>query len=98
MTGADSYDQTFKTDKNGEIYIEGPRIGEYTVSEVSDSVSAGYILPADKQATVKVGATTPLRCTTSFGTPRKTGDEFNLALWGKPCGCFRSGVQAFLAS
>ena len=58
VTGADGYDQTFKTDKNGEIYIEGLRIGEYTVSEVSDSVSAGYILPADKQATVKVGATT----------------------------------------
>ena len=41
VTGADGYDQTFKTDKNGEIYIEGLRIGEYTVSEVSDSVSAG---------------------------------------------------------
>lgn len=28
-----------------------------TVSEVSDKASAGYILPADKQATVKVNAT-----------------------------------------
>ena len=52
MTGVD-YDQTFKTDKNGEIVIEGLRIGDYTVSEVSDKASAGYILPADKQAVMK---------------------------------------------
>ena len=81
VTGADGYDQTFKTDKDGEIFIEGLRIGEYTVSEVNDSVSAGYILPADKQATVKVGATTIVRCTTSFGIPRKRAMTLIL-----PCG------------
>lgn len=43
VTGTNGYDQTFKTDKNGEIFIEGLRIGEYTVSEVSDSVSSGYL-------------------------------------------------------
>ena len=36
VTGANGYDQTFKTDKNGEIHIEGLRVGDYTVSEVSD--------------------------------------------------------------
>ena len=81
VTGADGYDQTFKTDKNGEIFIEGLRIGEYTVSEVSDSVSAGYILPADKQATVKVGATTIVEMHNELRDTPKTGDEFNLALW-----------------
>lgn len=81
VTGANGYDQTFKTDKNGEIYIEGLRIGEYTVSEVSDSVSAGYILPADKQATVKVGATTIVEMHNELRDTPKTGDEFNLALW-----------------
>ena len=81
VTGADGYDQTFKTDKNGEIYIEGLRIGEYTVSEVNDSVSAGYILPADKQATVKVGATTIVEMHNELRDTPKTGDEFNLALW-----------------
>ena len=40
VTGKD-YDQTFTTDANGEILIEGLRIGEYTVSEVSDDASAG---------------------------------------------------------
>ena len=43
VTGANGYDQTFVTDKNGEIFIEGLRIGEYVISEVSDNASAGYI-------------------------------------------------------
>ena len=81
VTGADGYDQTFKTDKNGKIFIEGLRIGEYTVSEVNDSVSAGYILPADKQATVKVGATTIVEMHNELRDTPKTGDDFNLALW-----------------
>ena len=81
VTGANGYDQTFKTDKNGEIYLEGLRIGEYTVSEVNDSVSAGYILPADKQATVKVGATTIVEMHNELRDTPKTGDDFNLALW-----------------
>ena len=81
VTGADGYDQTFKTDKNGEIFIEGLRIGEYTVSEVNDSVSAGYILPTDKQATVKVGATTIVEMHNELRDTPKTGDDFNLALW-----------------
>ena len=81
VTSADGYDQTFKTDKNGEIFIDGLRIGEYTVSEVSDSAAAGYILPADKQATVKTGATTIVEMHNEFRDTPKTGDDFNLGLW-----------------
>ena len=81
VTSADGYDQTFKTDKNGEIFIDGLRIGEYTVSEVSDSASAGYILPADKQATVKTDATTIVEMHNEFRDAPKTGDDFNLGLW-----------------
>ena len=80
VTGVD-YDQTFKTDKNGEIVIEGLRIGDYTVSEVSDKASAGYILPADKQAMVKVDATTIVQMHNEFRDTPKTGDDFNLGLW-----------------
>ena len=81
VTSADGYDQTFKTDKNGEIFIEGLRIGEYTVSEVSDSASAGYILPADKQATVKTDSITIVEMHNEFRDTPKTGDDFNLGLW-----------------
>lgn len=80
VTGTD-YDKTFKTDKNGEIFIEGLRIGEYTVSEVNDKTSAGYILPADKQATIKVDATTVVQMHNEFRDTPKTGDDFNPALW-----------------
>ena len=49
VTGVD-YDQTFKTDKNGEIVIEGLRIGDYTVSEVSDKLPQDIsCLPINRQ-------------------------------------------------
>ena len=80
VTGTD-YDKTFKTDKNGEIFIENLRIGEYTVSEVNDKASAGYILPADKQVTVKVDATAIVQMHNEFRDTPKTGDDFNLGLW-----------------
>ena len=82
ITGANGYDQTFKTDKNGEIVIENLRIGEYTISEVSDKASANYILPAEKQATVKVGATTIVQMHNELRDTPKTGDDFNPFLWG----------------
>ena len=80
VTGV-NYDQTFTTDKNGEILIENLRIGEYTVSEVNDKASAGYILPADKQATVQAGATTIVQMHNELRDTPKTGDDFNAALW-----------------
>ena len=81
VTGTNGYDQTFKTDKNGEIFIEGLRIGEYTVSEASDSVSSGYILPADKQVTIKVDETATVEMHNELRETPKTGDDFNPALW-----------------
>ena len=81
VTGVNGYDKTFTTDRNGEIFVEDLRIGEYTVSEVSDKASAGYILPADKQLTIKVGATTIVQMHNEFRDTPKTGDDFNPALW-----------------
>ena len=52
-----------------------------TVSEVNDKASAGYILPADKQATIKVDATTVVQMHNEFRDTPKTGDDFNPALW-----------------
>ena len=39
ITGANGYDETFVTDENGEIHVE-LRVGDYTVSEVSNEASA----------------------------------------------------------
>lgn len=41
----ENYDETFTTDENGEIFIENLRVGEYLITEVEDSVSAGYKRP-----------------------------------------------------
>ena len=82
VIGNNGYDQTFTTDKNGEIIIEGLRIGEYTVSEVSDKASSGYILPADQKVTVKTGETVTVTMHNELRDTPKTGDDFNPALWG----------------
>lgn len=58
VTGANGYDEIFTTDKNGEILIDNIRVGEYVVSEVANSASAGYTRPADKKCAVIANSTT----------------------------------------
>ncbi len=94
VTGV-GYDQTFKTDKNGEISIEGLRIGEYTVSEVNDKAAAEYILPADKQAAVRTGETTVVQMFNELRDTPKTGDDFNAVLWGSLAVLSAVGAGAF---
>lgn len=77
VTGTNGYDETFKTDKNGEILIENLRIGEYHIAEVSDKVSAGYILADDKDATVKADATTIVKMHNEKKKTPKTSDNIN---------------------
>jgi len=88
VTGVNGYDSTFTTDKNGEISIDGLRIGEYTVSEVSDNVSAGYILPADKKVTVKVGETVEIEMHNELRDTPKTGDDRKTSLWVALAGAY----------
>ena len=47
-----SFSKIYTTDKNGIIRINDLRAGEYTIHEVKDSASAGYLLPEDKQLTI----------------------------------------------
>ena len=76
-----SYDKTFVTDKNGEILIEGLRIGEYTVSEVVDGVSSAYSRPSDKKANVMTDSTTIVEMHNILIDNPKTGDESKVGLW-----------------
>ena len=94
VTGVNGYDSTFTTDKNGEISIDGLRIGEYTVSEVSDNVSAGYILPADKKVTVKVGETVEIEMHNELRDTPKTGDDRKTSLWVALAGASALGIVA----
>lgn len=81
VTGPNGYSEVFTTDGNGEILIENLRVGEYTVSEVSDGVSTAYVLPADKTASVFEGAVTTVEMHNELRDTPKTGDDRNPALW-----------------
>lgn len=84
VTGANGYDRVFQTDAEGVILIEGLRIGDYTVSEVQDGSSDGYLLPADKTASVFEGAVTEVEMHNekkpTLEVPQ-TGDNSHAALW-----------------
>ena len=85
ITG-ENYDEVFTTDANGEIFVENLRIGKYTVTEVEDSVSAGYKRPdpfeielaSDETLTVNVHND---KVTTDHPGSPKTGDNSHMALW-----------------
>ena len=47
-----TFSKIYTTDKNGIIRINDLRAGEYTIHEVKDEASAGYLLPEDKQLTI----------------------------------------------
>ncbi len=81
VTGPNGYEQVFTTDKNGEIFIENLRIGDYRVSEVSDNASAAYVLPADKIVTITEGTVAKVEMHNELRDTPKTGDDSNPALW-----------------
>lgn len=92
ITGTNGYDVTLETDENGEIFIEGLRIGDYTISEVNNGASANYVLPADKQATVQTGSTTIVEMHNTLRDTPKTGDSSNLGLWIALAGLSAVGI------
>ena len=92
VTRANGYDQTFKTDKNGEIHIEGLRVGDYTVSEVSDGASASYVLPADKTVTILADKTTVAQMHNELRDTPKTGDDSKPWLWMALMGVSAAGA------
>lgn len=99
VTGANGYDQVFQTDAEGVILIEGLRIGDYTVSEVRDGSSDGYLLPADKTASIFEGAVTEVEMHNekkpALEVPQ-TGDNSHMALWLSLLGISGIGAAAIL--
>ena len=87
VTGENGYDQIFKTNANGEIIIEGLRLGKYTVSEVSDDISAGYILAEDVTVTIEADKEVVAEMHNEkkpepeHPDSPQTGDNSNIGLW-----------------
>lgn len=94
VQGANGYDKSFVTDEKGEIRVEGMRVGDYTVSEVSDSASASYVLPADKTVTIYADKTTVAEMHNELRDTPKTGDDSNPWLWIALMGASAAGAAA----
>ena len=94
ITGANGYEIILETDENGEIFIEGLRIGDYTVSEMNNSASSMYVLPDDKTATVKSGATTIVEMHNVARETPNTGEPDNLSLVLTLMGLSTLGIAA----
>ena len=94
ITGANGYEIILETDENGEIFIEGLRIGDYTVSEMNNFASSMYVLPDDKTATVKSGATTIVEMHNVVRETPNTGEPDNLSLVLTLIGLSTLGIAA----
>ena len=81
VTSENGYDETFTTDKNGEIFIEDIRLGTYTISEIANGASSNYIMPAAKTANVTADATTVVEMHNILRETPKTGDTRMPGLW-----------------
>jgi len=81
ITGPNGYDEVFVTDENGEIIIEGLRLGEYNISEVRNEISAKYSIPADKMATVFADSVTIVEMYNVLYDSPQTGDGADLSYW-----------------
>ena len=100
VTGPNGYSVTMKTNENGEIFLEGLRIGEYIISEISDDASASYILPEDKLASVQENSVTIVEMHNEKQPQDvpKTGDQTNLIFWILLLGTAAAGAGICLAA
>lgn len=81
VTGPNGYEQTFTTDETGVIEIDGLRIGQYTVSEVSDDASEGYVLPKAQTVEVIDSHIITVEMYNHWRDTPKTGDDSTPNLW-----------------
>ena len=94
VTGTNGYEEVLTTDANGEILIEGLRIGDYMVTEVSDSASANYVLPDSQTVTVKADEIVSVTMHNELRETPKAGDESKPALWIALMGVAAAGAAA----
>ncbi|NBK79545.1 Cna B-type domain-containing protein [bacterium D16-76] len=52
IVAGNGYEETFVTDKQGQIYVQDLVPGEYSVTEVENDVTAKYIIEAGKTVTI----------------------------------------------
>ena len=94
VTG-NAFSQEYVTDENGQIKIEGLRVGDYTISEVSNDKNKAYILPPDVTVTVHAEKTVVAKFYNELKPVTdipKTGDSTNMTLWAALSGASLLGI------
>lgn len=99
ITG-NAFSKDFVTDEKGQIHIEGLRIGDYVISEVSNKANEKYALPANVTVTVHEGKTVVAKFHNKLKPVTdipKTGDTTNMPLWAALAGisAVSAGAAAF---
>ena len=97
ITG-NAFSKDFVTDENGQIHIEGLRVGNYVISEVGNKANEKYVLPENVTVTVHEGKTVVAKFHNALKpvTPDipKTGDTTNMPLWAALAGISLLGAGA----
>lgn len=96
ITG-NAFSKDFVTDEKGQIHIDGLRIGDYVISEVSNKANEKYELPANVTVTVHEGKTVVAKLHNKLKPVTdipKTGDTTNMPLWAALAGISAVGTGA----
>ena len=91
-----AFSKDYVTDENGQIHIEGLRVGDYVISEVSNKANEKYVLPDNVTVTVHEGKTVVAKFYNELKPVvpdiPKTGDSTNLTLWASLTGASLLGI------
>ena len=97
ITG-NTFSKEYVTDEHGEIHIDGLRIGDYVIHEISNDSNARYELPADITVTVHADKTVVAKFYNKLKPEipdiPKTGDTTNIGLWAAVAGISLAGAVA----
>ena len=95
ITG-NAFSKDYVTDENGKIHIEGLRVGNYVISEVSNKANEKYVLPNNVTVTVHEGKTFVAKFYNELKPVipdiPKTGDSTNMTLWASLAGASLLGI------
>lgn len=79
LTG-EQFEKIYKTNENGEIFIDEVLAGNYTIEELSSELNSNYIIPEAQTITVENDKTTEVEFFNQLIETPKTGDGRNIIL------------------
>lgn len=79
LTG-ENFEATYKTNENGEIFIDEVLTGDYTIEELQSELNSGYIIPEAQTVTVENDKTAEVEFFNQLIETPKTDDGRNITL------------------